>query len=129
MLGTLGGVTLTVFLPEPESSAILEEIYSGLWGLNTILSMASLSCVFFACNRASISLAIVNVAFTVLSQYGLRCVMTVQVSYMYYLTSSKSLCQPQVKFLPHSKSVPQFMIRVFPQINTKIKNKCDLREL
>ena len=105
MLGALGGVTLTVFLPEPESSAILEEIYEGLWGLNTILSMASLSCVFFACNRASISLAVVNVAFTVLAQYGLRCIMTVQVSFIFIplsqgtkLHMNKLKCQANVVF-------------------------------
>ena len=66
-------------LTEPESAAMLEEVYSGCWGFNGILSMSALSCVFLAFNRASIGLGLVNVASTVIVQFGLRALMTLQV--------------------------------------------------
>ena len=64
---------------ERESVALLEEVYEGCWGFNGILAMSSLSCVFLAFNRSSVALGLVNVVLTVLLQFGLRSVMTIQV--------------------------------------------------
>ena len=69
------------FFSEQECAQLLEEVYAGCWGFNTILSMSALSCVFLAFNSASVGLGLVNVGATILTQFLLRSVMTLQVNY------------------------------------------------
>lgn len=71
-IGTLMGVLL---LPRDD----LQEVYDGVWGYNAILSMASLSCVFFAFNSMSFLIGILNVLATVVAHYALRTNMFVKV--------------------------------------------------
>jgi len=72
---------LLSFFSEQECAQLLEEVYAGCWGFNTILSMSALSCVFLAFNSASVGLGLVNVGATILTQFLLRSVMTLQVNY------------------------------------------------
>jgi len=71
ILGTLAGVAL---LPFEE----LPEVYDGVWGFNAILASASVMCVFFACNPASLFLGAFNLACVICAQYALRATMTVE---------------------------------------------------
>ena len=56
------------------------EVYNGLWGYNAILSSAAIMCVFFAFNRMSFLVGMVNLSLTVANQYALRTTMTLEVS-------------------------------------------------
>ena len=58
----------------------LPEVYDGVWGFNAILASASVMCVFFACNPASLFLGAFNLACVICAQYALRATMTVEVS-------------------------------------------------
>ena len=59
----------------------LEEVYTGIWGYNAILSFCSLTCVFFAFNHMSLLLGMVNVTGTIAIQYGLKTTLALQVLY------------------------------------------------
>ena len=56
-----------------------QEIYDGVWGYNELLTMASLSCVFFKFNHKAFILATVATAATTVAQFALRKNMTLQV--------------------------------------------------
>ena len=57
----------------------LPEVYDGVWGFNAILASASVMCVFFACNAASLFLGTFNLACVICAQYAMRATMTVEV--------------------------------------------------
>ena len=57
----------------------IQEVYDGIWGYSSILSMCALSCVFFALSQMSVVLALVNVLGTIGVQYGLRTTLSIQV--------------------------------------------------
>ena len=67
------------------------EVYNGLWGYNAILSSAAIMCVFFAFNRMSFLVGMVNLSLTVANQYALRTTMTLEVSKINKLFTSYSI--------------------------------------
>ena len=60
-------------------SSDFQEIYDGGWGYNELLTMASVSCVFFKFNHKSFILGTVATAATTVVQFALRKNMTLQV--------------------------------------------------
>jgi len=72
----------------------LEEVYCGVWGFQCILSMASLTCVFFAFNHASFSLGLVNCGATIFTHYGLREVLGQVEPYNLNIEASLSIIVP-----------------------------------
>ena len=83
ILGSLAGVALL-----PTNS--LDEVYNGLWGYSAILSTSAITCVFFAFNKMSVLLGMVNLLGTIGIQYGLRQTMHLQVSFHYLNAFSTS---------------------------------------
>ena len=57
----------------------LQEVYDGVWGFNAILGSASVMCVFFAFNSASLLLGLFNLGCVICAQYAMRATMTVEV--------------------------------------------------
>merc|ERR1711971_983952 len=70
----LGSLLALTILP----SSDFQEIYDGVWGYNELLTMASLSCVFFKFNVKSFVLGTVATAATSVVQFALRKNMTLQ---------------------------------------------------
>ena len=57
----------------------LQEVYDGVWGYNSLLTMAALSCVFYSFNHISFLFAAVGTAATAVAQFALRVNMFEQV--------------------------------------------------
>merc|ERR1711976_1062387 len=67
-IGATAGTFLSMsFLAESE----YQQIYDGIWGYNSLLSMAAVSCVFFPLTVTSFLAGLANVAATVFIQRAL----------------------------------------------------------
>lgn len=64
----LGSLLCLTFL-QPED---FQQVYDGIWGYNSLLSMAAVSCVFFPFTPASLTAGTVNALSTLLVQAALR---------------------------------------------------------
>ncbi len=64
-------------------STLVGEVYSGVWGLNTLLTLAGTACVFYPLTPQSALLGTVAAAVAFCIQLALRVNMTVQVKYMF----------------------------------------------
>ena len=71
---TVGSFLGVAFLPIED----IQEVYDGVWGYNALLTMAAISCVFFAQNAHSLILGLLATAATSVVQFALRANMTLQ---------------------------------------------------
>lgn len=65
---TLGSLLAITILPEHE----YQQIYDGLWGYNSLLSMAAAGCVFFPFSPVALGTGTVNALATLIIQAALR---------------------------------------------------------
>ena len=68
----------------------IEEVYQGVWGYNSLLTMAALSCVFYSFNAHSVLMSATATLACVVAQFALRANMFVQVSMMTSLVDPPS---------------------------------------
>jgi len=72
LMSTVGAIVGTLLGVAVLPLADLQEVYDGVWGYNSLLAMAAVSCVFFPLTPASLVAGAVNTVATVGAQAGLR---------------------------------------------------------